>query len=159
MKNLMQLAGENAKIILTEMIDNLVLNLISKGLYTKCIGFNIGFSKDIIKPQTIRITLKDYTNSFTKIKDKLLLEYDYRINKNYPVRKIGICFFNLTDKRVEQLDIFGTIEKENKEYRIESTLNEIKKKHGKNSILRAISYTEKGTQKYRNKLVGGHNEQ
>ena len=148
---------ENAKIILTEMIDNLVSSLVSKGLFTKCIGFTIGFSKDRLKPQAIRVTLKNYTNSFSKIKNKLLLEYDYRISRNCPIRRIGIWFSSLTNKRVEQLDIFGTIEKEEKEYKIESTLNNIKEKYGKNSILRAISYMEKGTQRYRNTLIGGHN--
>lgn len=150
---------ENAKIVLIEMIDNLVLNLVSRGLYTKCIGFSIGFSKDRIKNQCIRVTLKKYTNSFTKIKNSLILEYDYRINRHYPIRRIGIWFSSLSNKRVEQLDIFGTIEREDKDSRIESTLNDIKEKYGKNSILRAISYMEKGTQRNRNKLIGGHNGQ
>ena len=33
----------------------------------------------------------------------------------------------------------------------------IKKKYGKNSILRAVSYTENATARDRNRLIGGHN--
>ena len=147
----------DGKIILTEMIDSLVLNLVSKGLYTRCIGFSIGYSKDIIPVQNIRVTLNHHTNSFNKIKKELLAEYDYRINQNYHIRRIGIWFAELTSKRVEQLDLFGTALKENEDSKAEMAINSIKEKFGKNSILRGISYTEKGTQRKRNKLIGGHN--
>ena len=150
---------EGAKIVLIEMIDNLVLNLVSKKLYTKKAGFIIGYSKDIIKPQNITVNFKYHTNSFSKIKNELLLEYDYRISKNYPIRKIGIYFSNLTDKRIEQLDLFSIKEKELNDSKVEDAMNIIKEKYGKNSILRAVSYTENANQINRNKLIGGHNGQ
>lgn len=148
---------KDARIVLTEMIDNLVLNLVSKKLYTKVIGFSIGYSKDIIPMQNIRVTLKSHTNSFNKIKQELLTEYDYIINKNYKIRRIGIWFSNLTNKKVEQLDLFGNVQIEQEEEKIEKAINSIKEKFGKSSILRGISYTEKATQIKRNKLIGGHN--
>lgn len=148
---------KDARVVLIEMIDNLVLNLVEKGLYTKCVGFSIGYSKDIISMQNIRVTLNKHTNSFNVIKNKLITEYDYRINSNYPVRRIGIWFSNLTNKKIEQLDLFGNADNEANDSKVELAINKIKERFGKNSILRGISYTDIGTQRDRNKLVGGHN--
>ena len=46
---------------------------------------------------------------------------------------------------------------EESDEKIESVMNLIKNKFGKNAILRAISYEEGATQRDRNKLIGGHN--
>ena len=101
--------------------------------------------------------MEQATSSFTIILNKILNEYDFRINENVPIRRIGIAFKDLKDKVVEQLSIFDTHEISEKDLRIEIAMNEIKNRFGKNSILRGISYTDKGTQIKRNKLLGGHN--
>lgn len=148
---------KDARTVLIEMIDNLVLTLVSKNLYAKTAGFVIGYSKDIIPMQSIRKTFNHHTNSFNKIMKELIDEYDYRVNSKYKIRRIGIWFSSLTNSRIEQLDLFGNIDEENKDFKVEQTINSIKNKFGKNSILRGISYTDKATQRLRNKLIGGHN--
>ena len=49
------------------------------------------------------------------------------------------------------------MEEDNKELKIEKTINNLKKKYGKNSILRGVSYLENANQINRNKMIGGHN--
>ena len=147
----------NAKIILTEMIDNLVQRLVEKGLYTDIVGFSIGFSKDISPMQNISLKLDHFTNSYSTIIKNVLREYEYQINDVFPIRRIGVCFGNLTNKRVEQLDLFSTLENEDKDLKVEEAINFIKEKYGKNAILRGVSLSEKATQIERNKMVGGHN--
>ena len=44
-----------------------------------------------------------------------------------------------------------------KEKKLREAVVDIKKKYGKNIILKGISYTEKATARSRNKMVGGHN--
>ena len=148
---------KEARIVLNEMIDNLVLNLVSKRLYTNRIGFYIGYSKDIIFPLSVNKKIDYHTNSYTKIANEILTEYDYRINHEFNIRRIGISFGNLDDKTIEQLDIFNTSQKEEIEEKLEYAMYNLKNKYGKNTILRAISYTESGTQRIRNTLIGGHN--
>ena len=148
---------DNARIILTEMIDNLVLRLVKKKLYTNNVGFSIGFSKDICPPQSISMKLNHASNSFGYISEQIINEYNYRINDKLPIRRIGIWFGNLTNKRIEQLDLFSSLEKEDDDYKVEQAINNIKSKFGKNAILRGVSLTDKATQKERNKMVGGHN--
>ena len=147
---------KDAKVILVEMIDNLVLRLVSKNLYTNVVGFSIGYSKNIIDKTKFSKKLDNPTNSFIKIKNILLEEYDLLINEKTFIRKISIWFSGLTNKKIEQLNMFDN-NNYNDEDKLERALNNLKLRYGKNVILRGISYTESGTQLLRNKLIGGHN--
>ena len=148
---------KEARVVLNEMIDSLVLKLASNKLYTDRIGFHISYSKNVIPSLCVSKKLDYHTNSYNKILDELLIEYDYRISQIIPIRRIGIFFGDLLNKRVEQLDIFNTLQNEDKEERLSSTIDNLKNKYGKNTILRAVSYTDCATQRIRNKLIGGHN--
>ena len=139
------------------MIHSIVLRLIDRKSYTDNIGFYIGYSKDVISPISMHKKIDHQTNSFNLISTILLDEYDYRVNEEYMIRRIGVFLNNVKDKRVEQLDIFNTSEKENQEFNLGNTILNLQNKYGKNSVLNAVSYTESGTQIMRNKLIGGHN--
>ena len=71
------------------------------------------------------------------------------------IRKIGISFNELSNKKYEQLDLFSNID--NNDYTLEKTMYNIKSKYGKNSILRCISLDENATMRIRNNYIGGHN--
>lgn len=142
---------DKARVVLSEMVDNLVLELVSKGLYTGSIGVYIGYSKNGIKP--LKISRKiEYTNSYCKILNEILFCYDTFIC-DYPIRRINISFGSLTSKKIKQLNLFENDDEDN----VESTLINIKNRYGKNSILRGISYLEYSTARDRNILIGGHN--
>ena len=146
---------KEARVVLTEMIDNLVLELVSKKLYTDNISVFIGFTKEETGGVHFSFTT-DLTNSYSKILELVLKEYDYRIMEEFKIRRIGISFNNLDIKRYEQLNLF---EKEDNidEIKIENTINNIKNKFGKNSILRCVSLDKNGTARLRNIYIGGHN--
>ena len=148
---------DNARKVLIEMVDNIILQLVSQKQYTSSIKVIIGYSKDKIPPLTITIKLDQATSSYNIILNKVLEEYDFRINQYIPIRRIGICLGKLEDKLIEQLDLFSVHEIKEKDLRIEMAMNEIKNKYGKNSILRGISYDQNATQIKRNCMVGGHN--
>lgn len=148
---------ENARKVLIEMVDNIILQLVSQKQYTSSIKVIIGYSKDKIPPLIITIKLEQATSSYNIILNKVLEEYDFRINQYIPIRRIGICLGKLEDKLIEQLDLFSVHEIKEKDLRIEMAMNEIKNKYGKNSILRGISYDKNATQIKRNCMVGGHN--
>ena len=148
---------DEAKIVLTEMIDNLLLQLISQNLCTSNIGFIIGYSKDQLSPINFSCKLDESTNNFKRICNILLNEYDFRINDVIPIRRIGIWFGNVEKKKYHQLDLFTSEEDIEKDNRVEETMLLIKNKYGKNAILRGTSYLDGATQIMRNKLIGGHN--
>lgn len=147
----------DARKVLIEMIDTLVLQLVDKHLSTSVIGFYIGYSHDIYPALKMSKKLSNPSNSFSKISRVILDEYDFSIERKYPIKRINIWFGGLTSKKLEQFDLFSDNSLEESDEKIESVMNLIKNKFGKNAILRAISYEEGATQRERNKLIGGHN--
>ncbi|MBQ7105806.1 MAG: DNA repair protein [Bacilli bacterium] len=147
----------DARKVLIEMIDTLVLNLIDKKLSTNVVGFYIGYSHDEYPSLKVSKKLSNPSNSFSKISKVILDEYDFSINRNYPIKRINIWFGELVSKKLEQVDLFSDFKIEEDDERIENVMNMIKNKFGKNAILRAISYDDGATQRDRNKLIGGHN--
>ena len=147
----------NARKVLIEMIDYGSLQLSLKEVYTDVVSFSIGYSKDVIPSLKCSKKLSNKTNSFTTIMNYILEEYDYKVNKKIPIRKVSISFGNVGQKKVEQIDIFSNYLIEEIDNKISKTVNDIKSKYGNNSILRGTSYTQGATQRNRNKLVGGHN--
>lgn len=146
---------KEARVVLIEMVDALVLELVSKDLYTSNISVFIGFSRE--ESGGIKFSFNcDQTNSYKKILKYILDEYDYRILEDCKIRRIGISFNSLDNKKFEQLNLFEKMDS-NEETILEKTINNIKNKFGKNSILRCISLDSNGTMRQRNKYIGGHN--
>ena len=139
------------------MVDNLSLNLIDKGLVTNHVGLSIGYSKDVHKPTGGSVSLTNTTNVFSILNEAILTIYDKTTIREFPIRRISIGFGNVVDEKYEQLDLFVDEEKLKKEKDIEQTMNKIKQKYGKNSILRGMNLLDEATARKRNKLIGGHN--
>lgn len=139
------------KIVLEEMIDNLTLELHKKNLITNRVYLSIGYSKDIIKYTKGTETLQEHTNNKNIILPILLKIYESTTDKEYPIRNVRISFGGIQKKEYEQLNLFVTNDN------ISNTINDIKIKYGKNSILNGINLLECGTQITRNALIGGHN--
>ena len=53
--------------------------------------------------------------------------------------------------------MFDDLETQQKEHDLQLSRILIKNKFGKNAVLKGLSYTEAGTARLRNKLIGGHN--
>lgn len=147
----------NARKVLIEMIDTLILQLIEKKMSALVVGFYIGYSHDEYPALKMSKKLINPSNSFSKISKIILNFYDSLINRKYPIKRISIFFGELTEKKVEQMDLFTDSLIEEADEKLEMVMNKIKNKFGKNAILRAISYDEGATQRDRNKLIGGHN--
>ena len=142
---------KEARVIIIEMLDNLVLELVKRKLYTDNVSVHISLSDYDYIHFSVNV---NSTNSFNKIKELVLNEYDYIMDTNI-IRRIGISFNNLSNKKIEQLDLFSRVDEDS--YELEDTINNIKNKFGKNSLLRCISLDENATMKIRNNYIGGHN--
>ena len=188
---------EKTKLIVREMVDNLVLDLVAKHLKTNQLVLTIGYDiENLTNPKIANkyhgeITIDgygrkipkhshgtvniDHRTSSTKLITKKVVElYDKIVNPILLVRRINLTACNVVDENykevtpsVEQLDLFTNYEAVNKqkemnlkaeeeEKKIQKTLLDIKKKYGKNSILRGMNLEEGATAKDRNEEVGGH---
>lgn len=118
------------------------------------------------------ISLDRYTSSSNKIIKTTSKLYDSIMNKDLSVRRIYLVFGNvlteeLSKKRVtyNQLNLFDNIKetnedniKEIEERKVQKVVLDIKKKYGKNAVIKAMDLEEGATTIKRNKEVGGHHE-
>lgn len=148
---------DDAYLVLKEMVETNVLNLVEKHLVTDHISLYIGYSKDVIKGTGGSCTISVRTNSLTILLQEFCMLFKRTTNKNMPIRKIGISFGNVVNEIYETYDLFTDYEALEEEKLLQSTLVQIKKKYGKNAILKGMNLLDKATARKRNLLVGGHN--
>ena len=151
-------AFEDALIVLKEMVEKIVLELIENKLVTNNISLSISYSRNInIKATGGSRKLSLYTNSVKNLMKNFEDFYLETVSKNLPIRKISVGLNNVVNEIYKDYDLLSDIGMENKEYALQGVVIDIKKRYGKNSILRGMSYQKNATGRERNKMVGGHN--
>ena len=118
--------------------------------------------------------LKRQTSSTMLITDAVMELYDRIVDKNLLIRRINITANRLVDESIakkeekyEQLDLFTDYKAKEqeraeeeavleRERRMQQTMLTIKKKFGKNAILKGMNLQEGATAKDRNEQIGGH---
>lgn len=148
---------EKAELVLTEMVELLSQQLIEKNLETDTIKLYIGYSKNFEKYSGGSRRLNSFTNIYTKLVYEFKKLYEETTDKSIPIRRIGVSFERLQEHKSEQLNIFESIETNDKKRNLEKSIIEIKSRMGKNSIIRGMNLEEDATTLIRNKLIGGHN--
>ena len=68
----------------------------------------------------------------------------------------NISFNNIVNEMFLQYDFFMDPEELEKENKVQHAVLDIKKKYGKNSILRGMNFEEGATMRERNNQIGGH---
>ena len=187
---------DEAKLIVREMTELLVLDLVEKRLVTDQIVLTIGYDIENLTDINIRAgyhgdittdhygrqvpkhahgtgNLKEFTSSTKEIMAVTMELFDRIINEALLVRRVTICANHITDEKtapretVQQLDLFTDYEtlvreeeeRENalaKEKSMQKAMIKIKKKFGKNAILKGMNLQEGATTIERNGQVGGH---
>ncbi len=189
-------AGE-ARMVVREMTEQLVLDLVEKGMVTDqivlTVGYDIGNLSDpaVHRPGQTEVTTDRYgrkmpkhahgtanlerqTSSTKHIVNAVLDLYDRIINPNFVIRRIYISANRVADESTaadtpafEQLDLFtdyARLEQERKEEeaerkrerKLQEAMLDIKKKYGKNAILKGANLVEGSTVIDRNRQIGGH---
>ncbi len=150
---------DDAYLVLKEMVDTMVLELVDKRLVTNSISLSIGYSKNAVKSTGGTRKLKEYTNSFHKLMAYFNEFYHSTAQGGYPIRRIGIGLNNVVEEAFATFDFFTDLHAERRERQMQDTILTIKKKYGRNAIVKGVSLDEKATARMRNKLIGGHNSE
>ena len=148
---------KDARLVVKEMVDILSLELVDKGLVTNTVGLTIRYSKDEHKATGGVRTISERTNVYSVLVKNILDIYDETTSHYHLIRGVMIAFNNVLDESFEEYDLFSDEEKLKEERKLEETINNLKKKFGKNSVLRGMNFEEKATTRKRNLLIGGHN--
>ena len=117
--------------------------------------------------------LREYTASARMITDAVMELYDRIVNSHLMVRRISMAANHVLDEKkaadkteFRQLDLFTDFtggnekkqqdEKVEREKKMQEAVLSIKKKYGKNAILKGLNFQEGATTKARNEQIGGH---
>ena len=132
------------------------------------------YGREIPKHGHGTVTLKGYTSSTARIMEAVLSIYDRVVDPKLLIRRITLSVCRLLTEQeaeakrpCEQLDIFSILQEDHskeeaenatleKEKKIQETMLDIRKKYGKNAILKGTSLEEGATAKERNGQIGGH---
>jgi DNA polymerase V len=154
---------EEGRLIVREMMDLLCLDLVDKELVTDSVTIYIGYSNALhVEPARGTAKLKKSTSADRIILPAVTALYDRIVDPKKPVRRINITCNHVSEDLEDatvQLSMFDSTtddESSNRNLRVQKAVLDIKKKYGKNSILKGMNYSEAATTKDRNRQIGGH---
>ena len=148
---------EEGKLIVKEMVDLLCLELVDKGLVTDSISMQIGFENRLeLPPARGTITLPITTSSAKTMLPYIEQLYEKIIPPERGVRRVNMSFNNVIDEAYQQYNLFVDPAELERERRIQHAMIDIKKKFGKNAILKGMNLEDGATTMKRNEQIGGH---
>ncbi len=189
--------ADKARLVVSEMIDMLSLDLVDKGLATDQVVLTVGYDienltdperkKKYRGPVTVdpygrkipkhahgTANLNEKTSSSRLLSEAMMSLYDRIVDKDLLVRRINMSVNKVVEEAMvsrqeeyQQLDFFTDYEEEQEkkkekeknleeEKQLQHAMLDIKKKFGKNALLKGTSLQEGATAQQRNKQIGGH---
>ncbi len=177
--------AQKARLVAREMTDLLVLDLVDKGLVTDQMVLTVGYDREGV-PEDYRgqlttdaygraipkhahgtANLGRYTSSTKQILEAVTALYDRIVDPRLQVRRLTVVAARVLPEgqaaeqgRAEQLDLFSdprqAEQADAREKGLQQALLSIKKKYGKNAILKGMNMEEGATAADRNSQIGGH---
>ena len=167
---------DKARIIVQEMTDSLVFQLTDKGLVTDSLTLDIGYDREncdkgvyhgpvhidhygrtVPKGAHGSTRLDNPTNLSSQLMAATTELFDRIDNRNLTVRRITIAANRVVkDQGILQVDLFTDTSKLEREKSLQATMLGIKKKFGKNAVLKGTNYLEGATMRERNGQISGH---
>ena len=173
---------DKALVVAREMADEVGLNLLRRGLVTDMVVLTVGYDvknlergydgevkedfygRSVPKHAHGTSRLMEYTCSSRAIREAVEEIFLEKVNRELLVRRITIDVGNVKwgediKKENRQLSLFDSVENKQeteKERRANEAVLAIKKRYGKNAILKGLNFEEGATGRERNMQIGGH---
>ncbi len=168
---------DEARVVFMEMIDVLCLDMMTKNILAAGFSWWVSFDWKSLEvcpeyegpvvldfygrlhPKHIGGTarLRQKTNSFKLISQALLAQFDRKSDHRLLFRKLGVCAMDIQeDQGLYQLDLFTDYRALDRENKIRRAMLAIRKKYGRNSVVKGMNLLKGATQIERNQQIGGH---
>ena len=176
---------EEARDVLREMVDQLVLDLVEKHLVAESISLHVGYAKERgegdagagatgaeffdgghgRRPASGRRGFAhtgstrrqpDRTNLYSKLMPRFLELFDQTTRPDAPIRRVNVSVGGVLPEEFATVDLFTDEAAEAEERNLQRAVLAVKERFGKNAILRGTSLKEKATARERNEQIGGH---
>ena len=172
---------DKAKLVVREMTDSLVLDLVGKHLVTDQMVLTVGYDienisdakrgydgeivsdwygREVPKPAHGSVNLGRQTSSTEAISAAVMSLFDRIVDRRLLVRRMYVVANHTVDESSidgVQLDLFEESKPDDgRERRRQEAIISIKRKFGRNAILKGMNFEEGATAMERNGQVGGH---
>ena len=150
-------AFDEGVLIVREMADLLTLDLVDKHLVTDSVTLHVGYSNIYGKKAAHGTSsLVTATSSSRRLMDTTEELYRQIVDSTVPIRRITLTYNRVKDDCYQQYDLFCDPAEMEKERRMQNAMLDIKRKFGKNAIVRGMNLQEGATTLERNRQIGGH---
>lgn len=148
---------EEGKLIVKEMMDLLCLDMVEQGLVTQSVTLHMGYSNELkIPPVHGTVSFTTQTNSARTIIPQVEALYERLKNPEFPIRRVNICCNRVVEEGYRQYDLFSDPVELERENRMQKAVIGIKRRFGKNAILKGMNLEEGAMTRERNHQIGGH---
>ena len=148
---------EEGIVIAKEMTDVLSLDLVEKGLATSSVTLWIAYDHRFGRePTRGSAKFPDPTNSSKKLIGAVEQIYQETTDRHTGIRRVEIYAGKVFPETYCQYDLFSDPVEQDKEKRLQEAILRVKKRYGKNAIMRGTNLLKCSTYAERNNQIGGH---
>lgn len=145
------------RLIVKEMTDLLCLELVDKKLLTNSVTLQVGYSHSTeASPVRGTAALGVETNADKRMIPAVLEVYDRIVNPQMPIRRIHITCNRVVAEEYRQYSFLDDREELERNRKMQEVMLDIKKRFGKNAILKGMNLEKGATTRERNRQIGGH---
>ena len=166
---------EKARLVVREMVDTVSMALVEHNLVAKGMVLTVGYDREnvdkgiyhgetvvdfygrtIPKPAHGTASLGHYSSSQSAFAEAVMNLYDRIVNPALTVRRLNLVAIDVVDESNEGFDLFTDVQKQEREKKRLKAELLIKKRFGKNAIVKGMDLQEGATTVERNGQIGGH---
>lgn len=147
----------DALLVMKEMVAELSMELLERGMQTDSISLHVGYAREEVPSGGGSRRLDRYTDSTRRLLSAFEALFQETVHRDEKIRRLTVGFGRLAAGDFVNFDMFSDYAADEKERKKQKAVLELKKRFGKNAVLKGINLEEKATGRERNKMIGGHN--
>ena len=148
---------EDAKLIVKEMMDLLCLEMVEKNLVSDSVTLQVGYSRQLaVESSRGTASLDAETNADIILVPAVSALFERIANPELAIHRINISVNHVIEEEYRQYSMFTDVRELERNRKLQTAMLDIKKKFGKNAILKGINLQETSTMQERNQQIGGH---
>ena len=148
---------EDAKLIVKEMMDLLCLEMVEKNLVSDSVTLQVGYSRQLaVESSRGTASLDAETNADIILVPAVSALFERIANPDLAIHRLNISVNHVIEEEYRQYSMFTDVQELERNRKLQTAMLDIKKKFGKNAILKGINLQEASTMQERNQQIGGH---
>lgn len=145
------------RIVVREMAEDLALEMFEKGLEARTVGLSLGYTYRADRaPAQGSVAMELPCSSVRSLAAAAEALYDRIMERESTIRRINLCYSGLRERESLQFGLFESAYAQQREERLQQAMVSIRKKYGKNGLIKCMDLQEGATAIERNRQIGGH---